>query len=238
MGKVGDGLVLEKANWKFSGDTVAHFDDHVSKSVPLYHEGHELTCELSDFFIKADSVCYEIGCSTGELTLKLATHNAAKPKARFIGVDIEPDMITMAGKKSDGRGLNVQFIADDVVQMALEPADLIVCYYVVQFIRPSQRQRLIDKLFSTLQWGGALVLFEKVRAPDARFQDIAVRLYDDYKLRVGYTPEEIVEKARSIKGVQEPFSTQGNIDMLKRAGFLDIMTIQKYICFEGFLAIK
>jgi tRNA (cmo5U34)-methyltransferase len=26
--------------------------------------------------------------------------------------------------------------------------------------------------------------------------------------------------------------------MLKRAGFVDIVTVQKYVCFEGFLAIK
>ena len=45
-------------------------------------------------------------------------------------------------------------------------------------------------------------------------------------------------KSRSLKGVMEPFSTQGNLDMLKRAGFQDVMTIQKYVCFEGFLAIK
>jgi tRNA (cmo5U34)-methyltransferase len=38
--------------------------------------------------------------------------------------------------------------------------------------------------------------------------------------------------------VLEPFSTQGNLDMLKRAGFVDVMTIMKYVCFEGFLAIK
>jgi len=28
------------------------------------------------------------------------------------------------------------------------------------------------------------------------------------------------------------------MDLLKRAGFSDIMTIMKYVCFEGFLAIK
>jgi tRNA (cmo5U34)-methyltransferase len=26
--------------------------------------------------------------------------------------------------------------------------------------------------------------------------------------------------------------------MLKRAGFVDVMSIMKYVCFEGFLAIK
>ena len=47
-----------------------------------------------------------------------------------------------------------------------------------------------------------------------------------------------VGKTRSLKGILEPFSTQGNLDMMARAGFVDIMTVQKYLSFEGFLAIK
>jgi len=36
----------------------------------------------------------------------------------------------------------------------------------------------------------------------------------------------------------EPFSEAANIDMLKRAGFVDILSVYKWICFEGFVAIK
>ena len=63
-------------------------------------------------------------------------------------------------------------------------------------------------------------------------------LYTDYKLAQGYTAEEVVSKTRSLKGMLEPFSTQGNIDLMKRAGFVDIIGVLKYVCFEGFLAIK
>lgn len=239
MSGVGDGLSADRGNWKFSGAVVDSFDEHVSKSVPLYSEGHDLICDMSDFFIKPDSVCYEIGCSTGTLTLKLAEHNKSKPAARFIGVDIEADMIERAKKKaSTVPTLNVSFVAEDALGLDMEPADMIVCYYTVQFVRPAVRQVLVDKLYQRLSWGGALLLFEKVRGSDARFQDILTTLYNDYKLRVGYTAEEIVSKTRSLKGVLEPFSKQGNLDMLKRSGFVDIETIQKYLCFEGFLAIK
>ena len=239
MTKVGDGLPADRANWKFNGEIVDSFDDHISKSVPLYEEGHDLICDMSDFFIKPDSLCYEVGCSTGTLTLKLAMHNQKKPEARFIGIDIEKDMIKKAsGKATKIKGLNVSFIADDVIELEMDNADLIVCYYTVQFINTSVRQKLIDKLYSKLNWGGALLLFEKVRGADARFQDILSALYSDYKIRQGYSADEIIAKSRSLKGVLEPFSTQGNLDMLKRAGFVDINTVQKYLCFEGFLAIK
>ena len=237
--KVGDSLMSERGNWKFSGEIVDAFDAHVSKSVPLYHEGHQLICDMSDFFIKSDSVCYEIGCSTGTLSLRIAEHNKAKPTARFIGLDIEQDMIAKAEqKRAKLPGLNVSFITDDALTVQFEPADMFVCYYTVQFVRPAVRQDLIKKIFDALNWGGALLLFEKVRSPDARFQDIVTTVYNDFKLKQGYTPEEIVSKARSLKGVLEPFSTQANIDMLKRAGFADILTVQKHLCFEGFLAIK
>ena len=63
-------------------------------------------------------------------------------------------------------------------------------------------------------------------------------LYTDYKLEQGYTHEEIINKSRSLKGILEPFSSQANIDMLKRAGFVDIISLMKYLCFQGFFAIK
>ena len=63
-------------------------------------------------------------------------------------------------------------------------------------------------------------------------------IYAETKLERGFSAEEIINKTLSLKGVLEPFSTQGNMDLLRRAGFEDIMTVMKNVCFEGFLAIK
>ncbi len=133
---------------------------------------------------------------------------------------------------------NLSFQVDDILSCELEQSDFIVSYYVLQFVRPSQRQELIDRIYKNLKWGGAFICFEKVRAPDARFQDMMTALYTDYKIDQGYNADEIVGKTRSLKGVLEPFSTAGNMDLFKRAGFVDVMSIFKYVCFEGFLCIK
>jgi len=45
---------------------------------------------------------------------------------------------------------------------------------------------MIDRIYERLHWGGALIMFEKVRAPDARFQDYATQIYTDYRLSRGY----------------------------------------------------
>ena len=234
----GDGLSVEKGNWSFSGEVAKNFDSHVSKSVPLYYEGHTLIAELSEFFLKEDSICYDLGCSSGSLTLKVAEKNSLHKKIKIIGIDIEEEMIKFA-KKSKGKNFsNVTFLNDNIQTFKYKPADLIISYYTMQFTREHLRQELINKIYNSLRWGGAFIFFEKVRAPDARFQDMMTRLYDDFKITNGYVPDEIIAKSRSLKGVMNPFSTKGNYDLLERAGFKDVMTIQKYICFEGFLAIK
>lgn len=234
---VGQKISADNAGWTFGGDVADTFVDHIRQSVPLYESGHDLICQMSDFFVHNDSVCYEIGTSTGELLRKLAEHNAAKSDVRWIGYDVEEKMIN-AARDHCADTPNISILHEDARVAEMEKSDLIVSYYTMQFVQPRFRQEFFDKIYERLNWGGAFIMFEKVRSPDARFQDIMTQLYADFKIRNGFSSEEIVEKTRSLKGVLEPFSTQGNHDLMARAGFEDVTTIQKYLCFEGFLAIK
>lgn len=233
--QVGDEIAAGNAGWTFGGEVAKTFDSHVSKSVPFYEEGHSLICGVSDFFVKDNSIVYEIGCSTGMLSKRLASHNISK-NARFIGIDCESAMVEQARSSSSMN--NLEFEQADILEYEFEKSDFITSYYTIQFIHPSLRQALINRIFENLNWGGGFLFFEKVRACDARFQDMMTALYTDFKLEQGYSAGEIVGKTKSLKGVLEPFSTQGNLDMLKRAGFEDVTSVMKYVSFEGFLAIK
>jgi len=235
--QVGDGITAGTARWSFGGDTPAHFEEHVRRSVPFYDEGHELVEQISDFFVKADSTCYELGASTGALVGRLAARHL--PSVRWIGVDIEPRMTEAAKARAAAKSLtNVAFVTEDIGLLEIEPSDLIVSYYTIQFIPPRLRQEVIDRVYRSLHWGGGFLMFEKVRGADARFQDLLTGLYTDFKVKQGYSPEEILGKSKSLRGVLEPFSTQGNLDLLRRAGFVDVMTVFRYLCFEGYLCIK
>jgi len=233
---VGDGIAAENASWTFSNDVARTFSSHVRKSVPLYNEGHDLVCALSDFFVQDSSVCYELGSSTGALSCKLARRHAAT-NARFIGIETIPEMVAQA-RLECGDMANLEFVQDDIILHPYERSDLIVSFCTIQFVPPYLRQALFDRIYQSLNRGGALLLYEKVRAPDARFQDYMTSVYTDFKLQRGYSAAEIIAKARSLKRVQEPFSTQGYLDLFKRAGFIDVMSIIKWVCFEGFIAIK
>ena len=232
---VGTNIQAENAGWSFA-NVAEEFDTHVEKSVPLYNEGHELICQLGDFFLHDDSVVTELGASTGALARKFLAHNARRSGLRYVAIDHEQSMLEKAAKVCEDP--RVSFVNADVVDYAFPPSSMILSYYTMQFVHPRARQTVFDRIYQSLEWGGALLLFEKVRAPDARFQDIAGQVYQEYKLNQHFTEAEILHKQRSLKGVLEPFSTQGNLDLMARAGFVDVMTVMKWICFEGFLAIK
>ncbi len=234
---VGDNIVAMRSNWSFGGTTADTFVSHIKRSVPLYEIGHNLICQISDFFVHNDSTCYELGVSTGELISKLAHYNSHKSNVRWIGFDVEENMIAKAREHAVGLN-NIELLVQDINQVHMENADFIVAYYTIQFIPPRFRQALYNKIYESLNWGGAFLLFEKVRAPDARFQDMATALYDDYKKSQGFSDDEILSKSRSLRGVLEPYTSDANNGYLKRAGFQDTLSIMKYVCFEGILAIK
>lgn len=236
MAKVGQEIDARNAGWTFEG-IEEQFDEHVRLSVPLYDEGHELACRLGDFFLPPNAVVVELGTSTGVLAKKFLDHHKDRGDIRYIGIDKVEGMLAVARQRCQG-DTRAEFINDDIAAATFADASLVLSYCTMQFVHPRVRQEMFDKVYRSLQWGGAFFLFEKVRAPDARFQDIATQLYHEFKLRNGFDEKEILGKQRSLKGVLEPFSTQGNLDLLARAGFPDVMTLIKYVCFEGFLAIK
>lgn len=236
--KIGDNIKSSNASWSFRGEVFKNFDSHIQKSVPLYNECKNLYLFLTDFFLQENSKIYDLGSSTGTfLEMISKRHNLKKKKIKCIGLDSVKEMIKLA-KKNNNKSKNIFFKNCNILREHFKNSCIISSFYTIQFIPQSKRQALINRIYNDLNWGGAFFMIEKVRGPDARFQDILNQFYIDYKISKGYSPEEIISKSRSLKSVMEPFSTKGNLDMLKRSGFVDIITVFKYGNFEGFLAVK
>ena len=98
--KVDKKIFAKNSAWTFDKNVPKNFDKHISKSVPLYHQMQWLCEQVSDFYIKEDSVVYDIGCSTGNLLFKLADRHKLKKKAKYIGLDVIKKMVNFAKKKS------------------------------------------------------------------------------------------------------------------------------------------
>lgn len=236
--KLGDNILKSNSNWNFKGTVHKYFDSHINKSVPFYKETQNLFLQYTDFFLQDKSKIIDLGCSTGTFLKNIHNrHEKNQKKLKLIGVDNTSEMIKFCKKKYK-KNTNIKFLKNDIENIDMRKSCIISSFYTIQFISPKKRQKLINKIFKSLNWGGAFFFVEKVRASDARFQDIMTQTYNEFKINQGFKPSEIMAKSSSLKGVLEPFSTFGNISLLKRAGFKDILTVFKYGSFEGFLAIK
>ena len=96
--KVDKKINSKRSNWRFDKSVVKNFDEHISKSVPLYKITHDIIVKFSDFFLKDNSLCYDLGCSNGTLLKEIALRQK-KNNIKFIGYDISKDMIIEAKKK-------------------------------------------------------------------------------------------------------------------------------------------
>lgn len=231
---VGDGIHSLAGSWTFGGEVPDAFDSHVARSIPAYAPCHQLIADLADQLMPAGGRCYDLGCSTGALTALLAERLAPR-RAELIGVDREPAMIKLAAQRC-AELPSVRFETAALEELEFESADLMVSFYTLQFVPLRLRRQVLDRIHQALSPGGALILFEKVLAPTARTQEMAVGAYLDWKHRQGFSDEEIAAKTRSIRGVLQPLTPQENSAMLREAGFRETAHIFRWVLFDGLLA--
>lgn len=231
-----DYKIFTKSN-KFSfkdKNIIKNFDEHILKSIPNYIQGQNIVVSLSNFFLNNGSTFYDLGCSTGSLIQKIQNNNN-DIKTKYIGLDISQEMISFAKKK---KIKNCSFLKRDIVKENLKNSDMIVSMFTMQFIPTQHRQKVFKKIYKSLNVGGAFILFEKIRANNAIFQDLFNFLYFDFKKNKNFSSDEILNKEKSLRGIMKPLTLDQNNELLKKAGFKNFNPIIQYVNFIGILCIK
>jgi tRNA (cmo5U34)-methyltransferase len=229
---VGDGLAAVSGGWTFGSATAAVFDEHAVRSIPHYESAHTLVVDLVDSLVRRGGLCYDLGCSTGTLTLRLAERLAARD-ARVIGVDREPDMVARAQARVDGRA---EIVVGELETVELERASALVAFYTLQFVPLPSRVPVVERLRAALEPGGTLILFEKVLAETGREQVVYDELYREWKAGQGFDQDEISAKAQSLRGVLVPQTSSANRSMLLTAGFAQVEPVFRWLGWEGVVA--
>ena len=178
---IGHTIKADNASWTFDNNVWKNFDKHINNSIPLYLLCHKLGLEISDFLLEKNSKMLDLGCSTGTFVNKLNSRHKNK-NLKIQGYDVIKKM-TDAAKKNNKNNKNIKILNKDIIKNKLpNNIDFISSFFTLSFVKPSERQDVFNKIFKSLNWGGALLFFDKVRAPDARFQDIMSQIYMNYKL--------------------------------------------------------
>jgi tRNA (cmo5U34)-methyltransferase len=136
---------------------------------------------------------------------------------------------------------NVTLVAADIADQTFPNATLVTSLFTLSFLREERRRALFERVYDDLDYGGAFVFVEKTRAASPFFQDIWNEEYWDFKAEKGLTEEEIIGKAKTLRGQLRALSLDEYEAMLADAGFdaersVDIFV--KWYPWTGFVARK
>lgn len=208
----GDSISSQNSNWVFDEKVAAHFDEHVSKSVPGYYFIQKLAESFSDWFTYPNSTVIDFGASTGE-TLRRIKHRHSKP-LNLIGYDNSLPMIEMAKKKG------IELVHCDLEKpMSLPKHSYSIAICTLQFLRPERRHELLRAIYKNLQDKGAVFVVEKVLGSTPQMQDILQSLYWETKTLNGFTSEEIINKAKALRGCLYAKTIEENEIEFSQVGF-------------------
>jgi len=228
---------MDISRFTFDQKVVNVFDDMVLRSVPGYKQMIELIGLAGRKYPVANSNVYDLGCSTGAVTLSI-TSNLKLASVKIFSIDNSKEMIEQCRKNLLGTKANIQYICDDIENIQFENASLIVLNLTLQFINPKYRSDLVKRIFKSLLPGGALIISEKIIHENEEINKSLIDLHESFKRENGYSETEIAQKRKAIEEVLIPESIEHHLRRLNDAGFKKPFVQMQCINFASFLAIK
>jgi tRNA (cmo5U34)-methyltransferase len=237
--------------FEFNEDVVSVFDDMISRSVPFYDEIHRILLDVIDRAFSGGGIVYDLGCSTGTTISLIDQHLRSKNKINeqnqkkkltlpnYVGIDNSEPMLAKCLEKLKLNNVeNVELKCQDLQKTELEKSKLVIMNYTLQFIALSDREQLLNKIYNSLETGGAFLLAEKLHSPDKYIDSFITDLYYDFKRRNGYSELEISQKREALENVLVPLTPKQHMEMLNKVGFTKVEMIFRWYNFACYLGIK
>jgi tRNA (cmo5U34)-methyltransferase len=222
--------------FEFNENVASVFRDMISRSVPGYELILHMLGLYANVFVQPQSNIYDLGCSLGEASQIVAEQTAASD-CKIYAVDNSSAMIDKCLQRYQTTS-NIEWLCEDIENVDLHNASLVILNLTLQFIEADMRQPLIDKIYHGLNQGGVLVLSEKVLLDESLENDRMVELYHAFKKTQGYSDLEISQKRTALEKVLvSDYQTQHQ-QRLELSGFSEIYQYFRAFNFVSYLAIK
>lgn len=215
------------------------FPDMIRRSVPGYDNIISMLGVFAAQYASENTRIYDLGCSLGASTL--ACHQQI-PNANvsFYCIDNSSAMLNKCQTNLDKHmpGSNKTYICADIQNIDISNASMAILNFTLQFIKVSERLKLIQKIYDGLLPGGCLIIAEKIIFEDKYSQKRMIQWHHQFKRANAYTDLEISQKRAAIENVLIPDSEDTHISRLKQAGFQHPMQWFQCLNFSAFIAEK
>ncbi|MBU1195254.1 MAG: carboxy-S-adenosyl-L-methionine synthase CmoA [Proteobacteria bacterium] len=225
--------------FKFTEQVAQVFDDMLHRSVPLYAESIYRQSQLAAQYYQDGSQIYDLGCSNGNLGVKVMEQFKDTPFS-MTGVDNSWPMIEKylrRLKKYTGPG-RVNLLCAPMEHIKFKNASVVLINLTLQFLEKQKRDALIKDIYNGMNPGGIFILTEKTIHEDTELEDLRTRFYKMYKRENGYSELEISQKRDALEKVLIPETVDTHYKRIKDAGFSCCDIWLKWFNFTSMIAIK
>lgn len=231
--------IEELVDFSFDEKTVSVFPDMINRSVPGYGLMQSLTGLIANQYVTKHSKVYDLGCSLGASSLSVM-NSALHDDYELVLVDQSESMIDHCQQvfAQTQSPININFEQQDIRNIEIDNASLVMLNLVLQFLPIDDRQLMINKIYAGLNNGGSLLLSEKTEAVIDTEKHLTDKLYVDFKKRSGYSELEISQKRQALENVMHIESVDMHCERLVSAGFSTVMPIMQALNFVTLMAVK
>ena len=226
-------------DFKFDEKVANVFEDMLHRSIPGYATIISTTGMLTKLYAKPNSNFYDLGSSLGASALSMQ-QNITHPNCKIIAVDNSETMIKRSRgllEKSES-STPIELVCDDIRNIHIENASVVVLNYTLQFIEPYAREMIIKKIYDGLNVGGILILSEKVVFDDEELNERQIKRYYDFKRLMGYSELEISQKRNALENVLIPETPKQLLGRLDKADFANSDLWFQLFNFISIVAVK
>lgn len=237
---------LPNTKWKFDEQVASVFDTMLSQSIPSYDRMRELCFALGKQFVTKDSGIVDLGASLGRAIEPFINQFGASN--HYFLYEVSEAMRTRLENNPTFADPNeVHILKESIVNLGRYGLwktpeysfnSLILSVLTLQFTPIEYRQTILNRIYASLQPGGAFMLVEKVLGHTKQIDDVMISTYYKMKGDNGYTQEQIAAKRKSLEGVLVPVKAKWNEDLLREAGFSQVDCFYRDLNFAGWIAIK
>jgi tRNA (cmo5U34)-methyltransferase len=223
----------------FDRSVVDIFPDMIQRSVPGYQTIINHTGELADRFVQNNSHCYDLGCSLGASTLAIRERIEAR-NATIFAVDNSQAMLDKleAILQSQPAKTKTKLVKNDICDIEITNASLVVLNFTLQFVPLDRRSELISSIYKGLNPNGCLIISEKLHFEPQSLNQLLTELHHQFKRDQGYSDLEISQKRDAIDKVLMPETLIMHIQRLKDCGFKSASPWFQCYNFGSLIAIK
>ena len=215
------------------------FDDMVDRSVPGYRTLIANIGPIASHFLRPNTNCYDLGCSHGAASLSIfncltddsiAIHAIDNSSAM---VEQCKQLVLQAGADAC---INTQLA--DINDTDIQNASVVVLNLTLQFLPLDQRHKLLEKIVTGMNSGGACILTEKIIFENDCTENLLQQLHNNFKSANQYSQLEISQKRKAIEKVLIRESLADHQQRLIDVGFSNVAVWFQCLNFVSLIAVK